>query len=123
MGRPEVPSLRDTVDDTNPALSLRTLNYGNYGIFLIMGSAGFISSTVRISDVDLLAISKPSVVISMVIRPLIWVITIITLLITPLVTTREPPSRPEVPSLRDRNQRRGFASDFARHLGCAPESS
>ena len=25
---------------------LRTLNYGNYGIFLIMGNAGFISSTV-----------------------------------------------------------------------------
>ena len=28
------------------ALPLRTLNYGNYGIFLIMGNAGFISSTV-----------------------------------------------------------------------------
>ena len=26
--------------------SLRTLNYGNYGIFLIMGNAGFLSSTV-----------------------------------------------------------------------------
>ena len=25
---------------------LRTLNYGNYGIFLILGNAGFISSTV-----------------------------------------------------------------------------
>ena len=25
---------------------LRTLNYGNYGIFLIMGNAGYISSTV-----------------------------------------------------------------------------
>ena len=35
----------DTVDDTNPALALRTLNYGNYGIFLIMGNAGFIPST------------------------------------------------------------------------------
>ena len=32
-----------TVDDTNPAL--RTLNPGNYGIFLIMGNAGFTSST------------------------------------------------------------------------------
>ena len=32
------------------------------------------------------------VVISGVIRPLIWVITIVTLLITPLVTTHEPPS-------------------------------
>ena len=34
------------MDDINPALPLRTLTYGNYGIFLIMGNAGFISSTV-----------------------------------------------------------------------------
>ena len=27
-------------------IALRTLNYGNYGIFLIMGDAGFVSSTV-----------------------------------------------------------------------------
>ena len=27
-------------------MTLRTLNYGNYGISLIMGDAGFISSTV-----------------------------------------------------------------------------
>ena len=27
-------------------MTLRTLNYGNYGIFLIVGNAGFISSTV-----------------------------------------------------------------------------
>ena len=33
------------------------------------------------------------VVISGVISPLIWVITIVTLLRTPLVTTHEPPSR------------------------------
>ena len=33
------------------------------------------------------------VVISRVISPLIWVITIVTLLITPLITTHEPPSR------------------------------
>ena len=33
------------------------------------------------------------VVISRVISPLIWVITILTLLITPLITTHEPPSR------------------------------
>ena len=33
----------DTVDDINPALPLRTLNYGNYGILFI---TGFISSTV-----------------------------------------------------------------------------
>ena len=32
------------------------------------------------------------VVISMVISPLIWVIAIVTLLITPLKTTHEPPS-------------------------------
>ena len=28
-------------------MTLRTLNYGNYGIFLIMGNTGFIPSTVR----------------------------------------------------------------------------
>ena len=33
------------------------------------------------------------VVISGVISPLIWVITIVTLLITPLITNHEPPSR------------------------------
>ena len=33
------------------------------------------------------------VVISGVISPLIWVIIIVTLLITPLITTHEPPSR------------------------------
>ena len=33
------------------------------------------------------------VVISRVISPLIWAITIVTLLITPLITTHEPPSR------------------------------
>ena len=27
-------------------MTLRTLNYGNYGIFLIMGNAGFSPSTV-----------------------------------------------------------------------------
>ena len=33
-------------------MTLRTLNYGNYGIFLIMGSAGFCPSTesFRFSD-------------------------------------------------------------------------
>ena len=29
-------------------MTLRTLNYGNYGIFLIMGNAGFCPSTVRV---------------------------------------------------------------------------
>ena len=35
-----------TVDDIDPASPQRTLNYGNYGMFLIMGIARFISSTV-----------------------------------------------------------------------------
>ena len=35
-----------TVDDKKSEMTLRTLNYGNYGIVLIMGNAGFISSTV-----------------------------------------------------------------------------
>ena len=30
-------------------MTLRTLNYGNNGIFLVMGNAGFISSTVGLS--------------------------------------------------------------------------
>ena len=34
-----------TVDDINPALTY-TLDYGKYGIFRIIGNAGFISSTV-----------------------------------------------------------------------------
>ena len=34
------------------------------------------------------------VVISGVISPLIWHITIVTLLVTPLITTHEPPSSP-----------------------------
>ena len=34
-----------TVADINPSL-IRTLDYGNYGTFLIMGHAGFVSSTV-----------------------------------------------------------------------------
>ena len=34
------------------------------------------------------------VVIRGAISPLIWVIVIVTLLITPLITTHEPPSRP-----------------------------
>ena len=37
-----------TVDDIKPAL--RTLNYGNDGIFLIMGNAGCIPSTVALSQ-------------------------------------------------------------------------
>ena len=36
----------DTVDGIEILSStLRTLNYGNYGIFLIVGDAGFIPST------------------------------------------------------------------------------
>ena len=31
---------------TKSCMTLRTLNYGNYGIFLIMGNAGFCPSTV-----------------------------------------------------------------------------
>ena len=37
---------QDTVDAINPATTLRTLNYGNSSIFLIMGNAGFIPSAV-----------------------------------------------------------------------------
>ena len=33
-------------DDYKSCITLRTLNYGNSGIFLMMGNAGFISSTV-----------------------------------------------------------------------------
>ena len=36
----------NTVDDRNPALPFRTLNYGSYGIFLSMGNEGFVSSAI-----------------------------------------------------------------------------
>ena len=32
-------------------ITLRTLNYGNYGIFLIMGNAGFCPSTVGLRKI------------------------------------------------------------------------
>ena len=51
-------------------MTLRTLNYGNYGIFLIMGHAGFCPSAV-------------------------WIISLVTLLLTLLRTTHVPPSRPQ----------------------------
>ena len=35
-----------TADEINPAITLRTLTYGDYGMLLIMGNAGFISWTV-----------------------------------------------------------------------------
>ena len=34
-------------------MTLRTLNYGNYGIFLIMGNAGFCPSTALVVFWDL----------------------------------------------------------------------
>ena len=51
-----------TVDDRNPALpkDLRTRNYGNYGIFLIVGHAGFISSTVAATSLGSLRARIPS---------------------------------------------------------------
>ena len=39
-------------------MTLRTLNYGSYGIFLIMGSAGFCPSTVEPSKEPLEALLK-----------------------------------------------------------------
>ena len=32
-----------TADDFKSCITLRTRSYGNYGIFLVMGNAGFIS--------------------------------------------------------------------------------
>ena len=43
--------------------------------------------------VEALILGGPGVVISGVISPLIWVLNIVTLLITPLKTTHEPPSK------------------------------
>ena len=37
---------RNTVDGQKSCMTLRTLNYGNYGMLLIMGHAGFCPSTV-----------------------------------------------------------------------------
>ena len=43
-------------------MTLRTLNYGNYGIFLTMGNAGFCPSTVVlvITEAPVLLVSSPS---------------------------------------------------------------
>ena len=35
--------LNPTVDDIKSCTTLLTLNYGHYGLFLVMGNAGFIS--------------------------------------------------------------------------------
>ena len=69
-------------------MTLRTLNYGNYGIFLIMGHAGFCRRDPFCHSL----LGGSGVVISGVLSPLIWVISIVTLLITLLTTTPEPPS-------------------------------
>ena len=37
-------------------MTLRTLNYGNYGIFLIMGNAGFCPSTVVVVEVEVVVV-------------------------------------------------------------------
>ena len=49
--RAEVDLTRDIVGWTKSCITLSTLNYGNYGIFLIMGSAGFCPSAVPLPDV------------------------------------------------------------------------
>ena len=76
-------------------ITLRTLTCGNYGIFLIMGDAGFISSTESCKLYVAYEISKylqaSSVVISGAVSSLIWVLTIVVLLTTPLLATHEPP--------------------------------
>ena len=41
-----------TADEINPAITLRTLSYGDYGMLLIMGNAGFISWTVDRSTIS-----------------------------------------------------------------------
>ena len=49
-GAPEGPSCTTRVDDIYIlSITLRALNYENYGRFPIMGHAGFISSTVSLS--------------------------------------------------------------------------
>ena len=52
-------------------MTLRTLNYGNYGIFLIMGHAGFCPSTVGPSSQHVrglhrwAALERPAVVVDL----------------------------------------------------------
>ena len=41
--------MSDPVDDKTSCITKRTLNYGNHAIFLIMGDAGVISSTVSVT--------------------------------------------------------------------------
>ena len=54
-------------------MTLRTLNYGNYGIFLIMGNAGFCPSavslvTIRVAIVSSATVSSTIVVIGITIQ-------------------------------------------------------
>ena len=90
-------------------MTLRTLNYGNYGIFLVMGNKfwGFVNLSHSMKGPETLFYSLRHlhcfgacrvegllggswVVISEVISPLIWIITIVILHITLLITTHEP---------------------------------
>ena len=61
------------------------------------------------------------VVISMVISPLTWVITIVTLLLTPRITTHEPPSS-TTPCNGEQGQKR-HSHIFAKHstFGYTPD--
>ena len=58
-----------TVDGRNPALPLGTLSYGNYGICLIMGNAGFRSSTGPLSP---LGFSVQGIQFRVYIYSLLW---------------------------------------------------
>ena len=72
-------------------MTLRTLNYGNYGIFLIMGNAGFCPSTVRITIM--------TIVITIAIM-IIVATTIMLLYIALFVSAATQPQRPpELPQL------------------------
>ena len=49
-------------------MTLRTLNYGNYGIFLIMGNAGFCPSTVWVVVKIMVPFGVPNIIRHLVFR-------------------------------------------------------
>ena len=48
-------------------MTLRTLDYGTYGIFLILGHAGFFPSTVRIEISGIRSIISSSIAIAVMV--------------------------------------------------------
>ena len=56
----------NTVDDINLPYPLTTLNYGKNGLFLVMGNAGFISSTVVVRKIMIIIVVTTVIILVIV---------------------------------------------------------